>query len=168
MKKLYLTSFTFTTGTEEVYKEDRIVMVTSKEVELFKTNTKDQPKFWDSLDELWMHAAQENAITWFKINFTESRLISVKSHPTITGIDNTSPVFQLAFGINEFPPRESSNPDISIDVLIDIDGYRKNFRVGYYNFPYDGLGGEWILYTSDDVTKHMKWMDILPLASKDK
>ncbi len=65
--------------------------------------------------------------------------------------------------------RESDNEDKSIDVLIDLDGFRKDFRVGFYSFPFEGIGGEWIVYDgSAIITDTMIWMDILPLASKDK
>jgi len=67
---------------------------------------------------------------------------------------------------DEFPP--DLGEGYSEDVLIDVDGWRKNFRVGWY----DHENKLWFIY--DDTNwkvkinkKHMKWF-YLPLASKDK
>jgi hypothetical protein len=174
MKKLYLTSFTFTTGTEEVHKQDRIVMVTSKEVESFKaTFTIDYEYDAD------LYAAQEKAKNWFKANFPESEIISIISHPTITGymeetvlkhkslIVDQDDQFSfpnilsgyLSHGINEMPTIDDSESGISRDVVIDLHGTKENFCIGHYNLKHK----KWQCYSKETIHEEMKWMDILPL-----
>ena len=59
MKKLFLTSFTFTTGTDVKYKEQRLVV--AKHLE----------------------AAYDRALAWFPQNYPESKLISCITHSAI-------------------------------------------------------------------------------------
>lgn len=59
-------------------------------------------------------------------------------------------------------PEQNPSEDYSYDVVIDLDGNRKNFRIGWYDFTEK----EWRFhdheaYRSLDL-EHMKWMDILP------
>ena len=71
MRKLFLASFKFTTGTTEEYAEQRIIAVNS-----VKNN--------DKTEEQWLKEAYELAMGWFPNNYKESALISCIVHPTIT------------------------------------------------------------------------------------
>ena len=59
MKKLFLTSFTFTTGTDEQHKEQRLVVAKNLE------------------------AAYDKALSWFPQDYPESKLISCITHAAI-------------------------------------------------------------------------------------
>ena len=71
------------------------------------------------------------------------------------------------FDANTFGPDEAPVPDsqengmrLTQDVLIDLDGNRSVFRIGWYDYD----EREWILH-ADGVTvgTHMRW-SFLPLA----
>lgn len=66
-------------------------------------------------------------------------------------------------------PKERLHPngiaaEMSEDVLIDVDGNRKTFRVGFYDIDFETKGGTWTLYDEDETIDldHMKWTE-LPL-----
>ena len=77
MKKLFLTSFVFTTGGIE-YSTDRLVLVTSTDVpesaELTKEFTPIDP---------WLEVAYNKAMAWFPTNYPKSELKSCMTHPAI-------------------------------------------------------------------------------------
>lgn len=56
--------------------------------------------------------------------------------------------------------KDDGRPEYSVDVLIDLDGNRKVFRVGYYDFN----SKKWIVYDQNQAeyleVDHMKWTSI--------
>jgi hypothetical protein len=76
------------------------------------------------------------------------------------------------FGPNEVPCEVITNNEragYSHDVLIDLDGTRTHFSVGYYLFDdYRPGTGEWMLYKAGQEVdpENMRW-SFLPLAIYD-
>jgi len=62
-------------------------------------------------------------------------------------------------------PFKYSNKECSDTVLIDIDGNRKWFVLGWYDFEYNKWSHS--SDTNDEITIHMRWT-YLPLAKYDK
>jgi len=62
-------------------------------------------------------------------------------------------------------PQHNGKEGYSDDVLIDVDGNRKTFVIGWYDFDENKWEVPYFLKTSIDL-KHMKWM-YLPLAKYD-
>lgn len=62
-------------------------------------------------------------------------------------------------------PDHSGEDGYSDDVLIDLDGNRETFRVGWYDFDEKA----WMLYDTDSavIYEHAKWR-YLPMAKYDK
>lgn len=61
---------------------------------------------------------------------------------------------------------EGVNEKLSDDVLIDVDGRRKNYVIGWYTFTYK----RWMAHDSTPYelrSKHLKWSR-LPLRKYDK
>lgn len=70
--------------------------------------------------------------------------------------------FQQAFGYDNPPPVSEQDAPMSEDVLVDMDGNRKHFVIGWY----DHSEKEWILRAKDTSLlepEHAQWM-YLPLA----
>jgi hypothetical protein len=81
MKKLlYLTSFVFITGGIE-YKQNRLVVVTKKDVDALFIQIGDTDE-WPKEDP-YQFVADYKALGWFRLNFTESKLISCIVHKAI-------------------------------------------------------------------------------------
>lgn len=63
----------------------------------------------------------------------------------------------VAYGASELPPSIGETEGYSDDVLIDLDGYRKYFAIGYY----DHDNKRWFVRDEDSRQdldlKHMKW-----------
>lgn len=78
MKKLFLTSFVFSTGGNE-HKEQRLVIASNQAVKEYHRKHPDQ--FDNPQDEL--DIAYWKAKEWFKNDFPESELISLIVHPAI-------------------------------------------------------------------------------------
>jgi hypothetical protein len=87
MKKLFLTSFAFTTG-ETQYNESRLVVVTKDDIKrvtekqnklLIESGRVPTPEM-DALD-----VAYDMAKEWFPTMYPESKLISVITHESING-----------------------------------------------------------------------------------
>jgi hypothetical protein len=79
MKKLFLTSFVFTTGGIE-YKEYRLVVVTKADIQNYKDAHKGDTMVSDDPE---LSSAYEKFSQWFPQMFPESELISHIAHPAI-------------------------------------------------------------------------------------
>lgn len=141
MKKLHLTSFVFTTGENE-YKEQRLVVA-------------------QSTDE-----AYKKALAWFPSEFPESTLKSCISHEAIDlGVvvkHEDSPFNHADWHNSDEFPSDKTGEGYSVDVLCDVNGNRKEFRVGWYDFD----DKAWQFHDTDRSwleEKHLKWT-YLPLA----
>lgn len=77
-----------------------------------------------------------------------------------------SMVFDTAYNSMQLPPRDENEEDLSDYVLIDTDGKRENFFVGYYDFSikhWDIRGRD-----SEEIDlEHMRWT-FLNLAKYEK
>lgn len=86
----------------------------------------------------------------------------------IRGMANAIVFDANTFGPDEVPVEQVLNGEYtgySTDVLIDIDGDRKHFAIGYYLFDRDG--DEWITYElKTKIGPGMRW-SFLPLAIYD-
>lgn len=81
MKKLlFLTSFVFTTGGIE-YKQQRLIVVTKKDVDALFLQTGDTNE-WPK-DDPYLFIATHKALGWFRLNFPNSKLISCMVHDAI-------------------------------------------------------------------------------------
>lgn len=79
MKKLFLTSFTFTTGDIQ-YTEYRIVVVSSIDVQKYRQDHKEMNfEYADAESNVVIEKAQ----AWFSKTHTESIVISIMAHPAI-------------------------------------------------------------------------------------
>lgn len=160
MRKLFLAHFSFTTGKVE-FNEQRLLVLNQKEIE------EGSRVGWSP--EI---TATEKATRWFKQNFTESDIHSCMAFDAIdevatdTGRDSSpkaideSP-FVASFPMTEIPPHESEDP-LTCDVLVDVDGERTRFVIGYYDIDgsrwiFNGKGSKIVDY------KHARWFK-LPLA----
>lgn len=131
MRKLFLTSFRFRTG-EIDYHEQRLVVVTDGDTQ-----------------EAELSIAYDKAKAYFKDFFPESELHSIIVHPAIEGYDSVKKIegnwIPEFFENNRLPmPMEHDNSR-SKDVLIDLTGWRLNFRVGF--FSYSEM--KWSLYDKE-------------------
>jgi len=79
MKKLFLTSFVFTTGEVE-YKDYRLVVVTKTDVERYKQLHKDDPM---KSDDIELSIAYQKFSDWFPAIFPESVLTHHIAYPAI-------------------------------------------------------------------------------------
>lgn len=147
MRKLFLTSFTFKTGDNE-FTQQRLVAINS--------NDKDE--------EADLTQAYETAKSWFPHEFPESNLLSLVAYPAITEAYLNKPLSQLAQGTFNIAHGPNETPyltvdDFSNDVLIDIDGTKKTFRVGYLNIDQESGAREWIIYDKDETIDiiNMRW-----------
>jgi len=166
MKKLFLTSFEFKGIDKNTYKEQRLVMVQSNEV----SEGKDHESVAYSKVQKWFHA-----------NYNENcELLSIIAHPTITGYAEETQIKnmehgQIGFdaswnGIDVFPPRvigffdgKDYPENYTDNVLIDLDGNRKHFDTGWYDYDTK----DWHTVGKEKVKPTMKWQ-LLPLAKYDK
>lgn len=65
--------------------------------------------------------------------------------------------------MTEFP-RPDSTGETSIEVVVDLTGYRKLFSIGFYDF----VNESWVIADASDIEfGEAKWMDILPFAGRD-
>jgi hypothetical protein len=75
-------------------------------------------------------------------------------------------IFTEAFGLDNPPPVSEQDAPMSEDVLVDLNGHRKDFVIGWY----DHDDKEWV-YRAEDTSllefEHGQWM-YLPLAKYDK
>lgn len=71
--------------------------------------------------------------------------------------------FVRSFGPNEFPPFEDEEQAASVDVLIDVNGERTDFAIGYYSFT----DKTWRYKDGFTDTTILRWFH-LPLAKYDK
>lgn len=82
----------------------------------------------------------------------------------LAGIAEASTVY---YGATDTPPSIGENEGYSDDVLIDIDGYRKHFSIGYYDYD----NKRWFIRDEESRPdldlEHMSWT-YLPLAKYDK
>lgn len=85
MKKLFLTSFAFTTGDVD-YKEQRLVVVTQKDISMPQTS-EEYNKLLNSNDQ-FRHIAHIKFDKWFPVNYPESKLIYCIVHPVIDHVDS--------------------------------------------------------------------------------
>lgn len=74
--------------------------------------------------------------------------------------------FVKSFGHDEFPPFEDEEQAASVNVLIDTDGNRTDFAIGYYSFV-DECWRYTDLNNVEDYGKNLRWFH-LPLAKYDK
>jgi hypothetical protein len=73
-------------------------------------------------------------------------------------------IFDTAYTSKQLPPRDENEDDLSDYVLIDMDGKRENFFVGYYNFSI----GSWYTRHGEVIDlDHMRWT-FLNLAKYEK
>lgn len=73
-------------------------------------------------------------------------------------------IFDIWHPISEHPTQDGDE-DYSDDVIIDLDGYRETFRVGWYDFENQA----WRLHDLDSAVEedNAKW-SYLPLNKYDK
>lgn len=77
-------------------------------------------------------------------------------------------VFNIAFTMDQFPPKNDPEFGDSDVVLIDETGERKFFTLGYYDYDDNEWVDETISEVIDSERLHkMRWM-YLPLAKYDK
>lgn len=159
MRKLVLTNFKAKTGNYE-FEDYRLVVVNHNEGET----------------ETDMLLKASRAFTKdFPVYFPGSELLSVGPLPT-WGADPMpvekpdSALHFTNFHSMDEHPGELEGQGFTDDVLIDVDGNRKTFRVGYYDTEND----TWHLYVkSDDATIDLMYLQEalwchLPLIKNDK
>ncbi len=168
MRKLLLAQFVFTTG-ENKYNEMRLVIVNGNEI---------RPEL--SFEEI----AVKKALDWFPKQFPESILISCCASDAIDNVsevddlrtrvgvvdskkswENESPLHGEFFDHNQKPFSKNGH-EYTEDVLIDLDGNRQHFSIGYYHL----IDEEWMIkdkeYDKLFDARNMKWT-YLPLAKCD-
>jgi hypothetical protein len=111
--------------------------------------------------------ANELLREWFKTEYAESHLLASVAFPTIGAEDEKESKSNLLFtNWNTFKeiPALTADGEMSEDVLIDVDGNRKTFRVGFCDIEHETNKATWTLYDQDEEIdlKHMKWTN-LPL-----
>ena len=156
MRKLFLASFKFKTG-ETVYEQQRLVVVESSEVVSYlplATHSKQKVR------EAEYEIAHIKAKQWFPTEFPESELILYQVYPAIdqpADIGFSILTWTPSFQGDDVKPEEIQKEGHSDDVLIDMDGWRKNFRVGWYDHEDD----QWKFHNPEDEKifdrAHMKW-----------
>lgn len=66
----------------------------------------------------------------------------------------------IAYRMGERPIRNKDERMWSVPVLIDLDGYRKHFRVGFYSFS----ARKWMLpdceHIENRITRNSRWIYI--------
>lgn len=179
MKKLlFLASFVFETGEIE-YKDNQLVLVTDRDVQRFMEKQKAlNPDKGERGPYEHYDAAYDVFRTWFEEVFPESTLKHIMcKRPIQSGLFfpkiEAAPESIFNHGgwhtSKETPTlvfdSEGLPEDMSVDVLIDVDGNRKTFRVGYYDIDFETKEGTWTLYGDERIDielDHMKWT-YLPL-----
>lgn len=68
--------------------------------------------------------------------------------------------FNTAHPITELPEQPDHKEGYSDDLLIDIDGWRKNFTVGHYDFDEK----RWYIHNPDLTIESTAMWQYLPLA----
>lgn len=73
--------------------------------------------------------------------------------------------FDIWHQATELPDHSGEEDSYSDDVLIDLDGNRETFRVGWYDFDEHA----WMLYDTDSavIDEYAKWR-YLPLVKYEK
>lgn len=80
----------------------------------------------------------------------------------------TESPFVASFTMYEIPPFEDEDKSSSEDVLIDVDGYRKNFVIGYYSHnDHEWKNSETLIAFEWKDFEHARWFK-LPIAKNDK
>jgi hypothetical protein len=142
MRKLILTQIFYQTGDLKTV-DYRLVVVNHQEGEVEE-------------DLLRKAAAQVEA--WFPKNHPESNGLGIVPKATvgepIIQVDiNSSKSFTIGGIYRDCEIPSLENDEKSVDVLIDIDGYRTTFRVGYYDMKMK----RWELY---DKTRLIDLIDL--------
>jgi hypothetical protein len=153
MRKLILASFSFKTG-ENQYTETRLVAVDFK------------------ITEATLPVITDHIVDWFKTAYQESEFISCVVYPTLEIYGLTADTIKApnvdipqigysAHSMFEAPPLFNREQNLSRKVVIDSNGHRKDFLIGWYDFDSHSwsIEGDTSLYEE----RHAKWMDILPL-----
>jgi len=114
MRKLILTSFSAKTGELE-FTEQRLVVIDSD-----KHNTSDEDR----------ELASEVFKGWFGKQYPESELLSVIPHETVKHY-----VYNDRWSDFNTPPRKNPEDDeISVNVIININGEGEFFDTGWYDY----------------------------------
>lgn len=152
MRKLLLASFSFKTG-EIRFDEHRLVVVD------FHVKAENMPSIVDHFKK------------WFESAYPESEWLGGTVYPSleITGlvkqVKAPAPEYGVysAHPLNELP--EVYNEGMSRQMVIDMDGNRKNFQLSHYDFDQN----EWV-FAEDDTSllerDYAMWMDVLPFADR--
>lgn len=156
MRKLILTKIIWQTG-ENTFEDYRLVVVNHKPGES---------------EEDLLHKANDQVLAWFPTEYPESQYkgiiskatIGEPSEPLISKEGTESPFKHAGWNDNSTQP-EGGTEGYTEDVLIDIDGNRNTFRVGYY----DHDAKKWFLYVNDDTidVENMRWAR-LPFKTKEE
>jgi hypothetical protein len=99
-----------------------------------------------------MEMATDKARLWYNEVFPQKKIISIVPSETISSdfslrtLSNDEPAKELkaAFTSSDVPPLDERFVNQSIQVLIDVNGHKKRFELGYYrtdeNAWYDNRG----------------------------
>lgn len=151
MRKLVLASFAFKTG-EIHFEHHRLVAVD------FEPTEEKLPVIMSRLRD-WFHSAYPESI-W--VGGTVLPTLEIyglvreeekKSAPSIYG--------RTAHSLDELPKLHKDG--MSQAVIVDMDGWRKNFQIAHYDFD----NNEWVFHEEDISLLdniHAKWIDLLPHA----
>jgi hypothetical protein len=149
MKVLFLVDYVFKTGGNE-YREHVLVSINAEPTDSF---------------EKQVHVAIDSVCNWFPTYYPESELIAVHApKPTVkdhrTNSYKETPVLgEIVHPMADIPPVKEGETN-SKWVLIDVDGNKEFYTLGFYNT----LNKEWI---PQDINmeidlEHAKWKDVIP------
>jgi hypothetical protein len=140
-------SFIWTIQPIGYYESDRVQMQPGAEALVFRIS-KDNVKF---------RASGSDVINEFEKQWS---VFSANN-----SVDRSAPVFTAAYDATVFPPREADKEsDSSDDVLIDVDGNRETFVIGWYDYDTK----EWSNRDQHPMDlENMKW-SYLPFVKYEK
>lgn len=164
MRKLVLVKATYDIGNPEPSEQTHLLALNVNKLDHFTANEE-------------MEMAVTKAKLYYEMEMPHAKIISIVASPTISsdnvpqkkeeGLTLELPVFNF-HPMSEIPELNPKETDTSFDVLIDIDGHRKDFYIGCYHTDYK----EWTLKKEDTDDyeidfKHAKWA-YPPHAARDK
>lgn len=159
MRKLVLASFSFKTG-EIRFDEQRLIVIE------IAPNQKEHLEAISARFKRWFHAV-----------YPSSELLGIVPYTSIdfTGPDEAASEYDegrqselgrfdyLAHPLSEVPVYYQG--DISRQMVIDMNGKREHFQIGFYDFDEN----DW-MFMEDDTSmlerENAKWMDILPFSDR--
>jgi len=138
MRKLVLVTVTYDIGNSEPSQQNHLVALNVNKLDHFTANQE-------------MEMATTKARIFYEIKYPHAKIISIVPSETISsdypkeeGTDSVL-LFTNFHPMSEIPELNPKEEETSFDVLIDIDGWRKDFYIGCYHTDFK----EWRLKKED-------------------